>query len=248
MERVEKLDTDLAKSDSPRRRKALDRAADVSRSNAWIIGFFVVQSALLVACGAIVFYTRKTEHLMRTQTTQAAALEDRTKQLAYEVEQLRQFVSSKTSQDVIYLKMTILKPDIDPKLGSEIAGLVHRYAEIYQQDSDLILAIMYIESRFDPNAVSNKGALGLMQVMPQWQKVLGMAGDLKDPETSIKYGLQVLGFYQEMYRDREMALTAYNRGPGPIDMALMNNKEFRNGYAAKIIDVHDRLKAMSVGK
>ena len=110
----------------------------------------------------------------------------------------------------------------------------------------MVLAIMAIESRFDPNSVSNKGALGLMQVMPQWSKVLGIQDDLKDPKTNIKYGMQILGFYQQMYKDLEMALTAYNRGPGPVDMALMRGKDYRNNYAAKVLKKYKMLKSMEL--
>jgi soluble lytic murein transglycosylase-like protein len=90
------------------------------------------------------------------------------------------------------------------------------------------------------------GAIGLMQVMPQWEKVLGIQGSLKDPEISIKYGLQVLGFYMEMYKDLEMALTAYNRGPGPVDMALMRGRDPKNQYAPRVLKVYERLKKLSL--
>ena len=58
--------------------------------------------------------------------------------------------------------------------------------------------------------------------------------------------LQVLSFYMEMYKDIEMALTAYNRGPGPVDMALMRGKDPKNKYAPQVLKVYDRLKSLSV--
>ena len=105
---------------------------------------------------------------------------------------------------------------------------------------------MNVESRFNPNAVSSAGAVGLMQVMPQWEKVLGISGSLKDPEVSIKYGLEIFGFYMEMYKDIEMALTAYNRGPGPVDVALMRGKDPKNTYAPTVLKVYGRLKGLSL--
>src|SRR5207237_2637566 len=87
--------------------------------------------------------------------------------------------------------------------------------------------------------LSPVGAVGLMQVMPQWEKVLGISGSLKDPEVAIKYGLEVFGFYMEMYKDIEMALTAYNRGPGPVDVALMRGKDPKNLYAPKVMKVYE---------
>jgi soluble lytic murein transglycosylase len=104
---------------------------------------------------------------------------------------------------------------------------------------------MRIESAFDPRAVSKMGAMGLMQVMPQWIDVLDIQCDLYDPECSVKYGLQILGAYEQMYGNLDMALTAYNRGPGPVDYALMKGQDPDNGYAAKIRTVYNRLRAIS---
>ena len=142
--------------------------------------------------------------------------------------ELRNYVASSSAEQVIFLKIMVLKPDLDLTLARNIARHAHHYAALYKRDPDLVLAIIAEESRFNPNAVSPAGAVGLMQVMPQWEKVLGISGSLKDPEVSIKYGLEVLGFYMEMYKDIEMALTAYNRGPGPVDEALMHGKSPRN--------------------
>jgi len=85
-----------------------------------------------------------------------------------------------------------------------------------------------------------------MQVMPQWKKVLGVKGDLTDIETSVRVGLQVFGFYRQMYPDIKTALTAYNRGPGAVDHALSQGKDPSNGYAAKVLKTYDRLKAMTL--
>lgn len=67
-----------------------------------------------------------------------------------------------------------------------------------------------------------------------------------DIGTNIRYGLQVLGVYQEMHQDLETALTAYNRGPGPVDNAMVKGKDYRNGYAAKVLGVYERLKQLNV--
>ena len=65
-------------------------------------------------------------------------------------------------------------------------------------------------------------------------------------DRNIKYGLQVLGFYLEMYQDLEMALTAYNRGPGPVDAALVKGRNPNNGYAPKVLSTYERLKKLNV--
>ncbi len=187
-------------------------------------------------------------HTAEAQTwgKETAALKEQTHALKVEVENLRLYIASTANEDVLFLKIMIMKPKIDPTLARSIAKHVHKYSELYSKDPNLVLAIMAIESDFNPKATSSVGAVGLMQVMPQWKKVLGIQGDLDDPEVSIRYGLQVLGFYTEMYKDVEMALTAYNRGPGPVDMALMRGKDSRNGYAERVLVAYQRLKGMTV--
>jgi soluble lytic murein transglycosylase-like protein len=177
----------------------------------------------------------------------AQVLAGETTALKREIQQLRQYLASKSNEDIIFLKVMVTKPDVDPNLAKEIALNVSRYCALYGQDPDLVLSIIAVESHFNPRAVSNKGAIGLMQVMPQWKRVLGITDDLNDPETSIKYGLQILGFYLEMYKDRQMALTAYNRGPGPVDMALMKGKDPLNGYVPRVMKTFKHLKSMNVG-
>jgi soluble lytic murein transglycosylase-like protein len=219
-----------------------------------LVGFLAL--GLIGAATAGVFFKRRLDALganvavTARQTSvlleRADALDLQARAIRAEGTDLRQYLASNSAEQVIFLKMLVLKPDLDPTLARTIARHVHYYAGLYKRDPDLVLAIIAEESRFNPNAVSPVGAVGLMQVMPQWEKVLGISGSLKDPEVSIKYGLQVLGFYMEMYKDIEMALTAYNRGPGPVDMALMHGKDPKNKYAPEVLKVFERLKKLGL--
>lgn len=165
--------------------------------------------------------------------------------LKNEVMQLRSYVASQSREDVIFLKIMIAKPRIDPDLARTIAKHVRHYSSVYGQDPDLVLAIIDIESDFNPTVVSHMGAVGLMQVMPQWKRVLGIQEDLDDIETSIRYGLQILGFYREMYKELDVALTAYNRGPGAVDAALMRGADPKNNYAPVVLDRYAYFRALN---
>jgi soluble lytic murein transglycosylase-like protein len=230
------------------------KPSNVQPWTAALVGFLAL--ALVGSAGAIYYFKWRLDGLSSTaavtsrQTTvlmeRADALDEQARAIRAEGLDLRQYVASNSAEQVIFLKMLVLKPDLDPALARTIARHVHYYASLYKRDPDLVLAIIAEESRFNPNAVSPVGAIGLMQVMPQWEKVLGISGSLKDPEVSIKYGLQVLGFYMEMYKDIEMALTAYNRGPGPVDMALMHGKDPKNKYAPEVLKVYERLKKLGL--
>lgn len=85
-------------------------------------------------------------------------------------------------------------------------------------DPDLVLAVMHVESFFDPYAISSVGAQGLMQVMPFWRKELGRDQDnLTNIETNISYGTTILAYYIERAEgDLVDALARYNGSRGRL--------------------------------
>lgn len=168
-----------------------------------------------------------------------------TEMVKTEILNLRSLLLADIDEQMTRLKILVLHPKVDVKLVNVIAAAVSKYAKIYNKDPDLILAIMRIESAFDPLARSRVGAMGLMQIMPHWIEVLDIQCDLNDPVCNTKYGIQILGAYEQMYGNLDMALTAYNRGPGPVDAALMRGKDPDNGYAGKVQAVYSRLRSIN---
>jgi hypothetical protein len=212
-----------------------------------------LRSALLVGlCGSLITAVRRWEHVgaqvgdlatfVDAQNTRLAAVAAGAGATRAEMAALRQNVTSRSRVTSTFFKCLVLKPDLDPVLAHQIAGIVDRYSERYGSDSNLVLAIIANESNFDPRARSPAGAVGLMQVMPLWTKVLKIEGDLTDPEVSVRYGVEVLGLYTEMYGDLAIVLTAYNTGPGRVDTALMRSKQPANQYAQRVIATYLRLK------
>ena len=246
----------IAPKQIPERRKAGEtkktmRPRWLLKSLFWYMGvFFLIQIVLILGLAwllrALDGKMEAANGRINDQNEHNQALAVETKDLKNQVQNLHELISSQAAVDIIYLKILILKPGVDHKLAGQIAAYIHQYAILYDQDPDLVLSIMATESAFKPDAVSYAGAVGLMQIMPQWKKVLGIKGDLTDPETSVKHGLQILGFYREMYKDLDLVLTAYNRGPGPVDMALMRKKDPKNGYSDKVLKVYDRLKEIEL--
>lgn len=93
---------------------------------------------------------------------------------------------------------------------------IHRTAARYGIDPLLLASIVEIESGFDPEAVSSRGAAGLMQVMPSTAGTAGPA-DLCDPELNLDAGARYLRSLLNRFRgDLELALAAYNAGPGNV--------------------------------
>lgn len=90
----------------------------------------------------------------------------------------------------------------------------------YNVPPDLALAVMQAESNFNPSAVSPKGAIGVMQMMPSTAASFGVedAEDLYEPEVNIPTGLQYLSNLLSRYGgDEKKALAAYNAGPAAVE-------------------------------
>ena len=98
----------------------------------------------------------------------------------------------------------------------DVRVLARATAERYGLDADLVLAVVAVESNFEPRAVSKKGAQGLMQLMPATADDLGVA-DALDPATNLDGGARYLQALLRLYRgDLRKALAAYNAGPGAV--------------------------------
>jgi len=90
-------------------------------------------------------------------------------------------------------------------------------AERHQVDGLLLAAIIAVESDFAPHAVSSRGALGLMQVIPELAADYGVKGDLLDPRVNVEVGSRyVSGLIKDYKGDLERTLAAYNAGPGAV--------------------------------
>ncbi|MGO8975737.1 MAG: lytic transglycosylase domain-containing protein [Steroidobacteraceae bacterium] len=84
-----------------------------------------------------------------------------------------------------------------------------------QMPPDLILALIEVESRFDPWAVSRSGAVGLMQVMPFWPTQLGMQNQLVRTAPNIRMGCEILRYYlRAEHNNWARALARYNGSAG----------------------------------
>ena len=121
---------------------------------------------------------------------------------------------------------------------SGYVAAAYRAGDQYSLDPLLILAVMAVESRYNPVAESLVGAKGLMQVMPKFhaEKLTDHGGEhaLLEPQVNIQVGAQILREYQRRFRDIESALQMY---AGAFD-------EPSPAYANKVLAEKARLEAV----
>ncbi|MBR1695805.1 MAG: lytic transglycosylase domain-containing protein, partial [Selenomonas sp.] len=109
---------------------------------------------------------------------------------------------------------------------------VMKYAEIYHVDSNLTAAVIKSESKFKHTALSHRGAVGLMQLMPETAEwIAGQIGDksynvesLHEPDRNILYGTWYLAELQREFKGNDvLALAAYNAGRGNVKAWMDEN-------------------------
>ncbi len=101
--------------------------------------------------------------------------------------------------------------------SAQFDPIIDRQAASHGVDADLVRAVIQVESAFNPHALSPKGAMGLMQLMPATAVELGV-GNAFDPAENIGGGVRYLKQLLARYDHKvELALAAYNAGPGAVD-------------------------------
>lgn len=99
-----------------------------------------------------------------------------------------------------------------------VVAAIQRHAKAYGLDPALVTAMVEVESGFNLKAVSPKGAQGLMQIMPGTAKDLNLK-DSFDADKNIEAGTRYLKQLLDRFGTAELALAAYNAGPGTVTKA-----------------------------
>jgi soluble lytic murein transglycosylase len=115
-------------------------------------------------------------------------------------------------------------------------AIVRGHAQQYGIDPALLAAVIYSESRFRPHVRSERGAIGLMQLLPSTAEGIAtrtggtafVASDLDDPEINVRYGAWYLRHLREHYKGQPdamtLALAAYNAGMANVDSWVAQTK------------------------
>jgi len=142
-------------------------------------------------------------------------------------------------------------PGVDPGSVRVVARLADRYARRFGVDPLTVMAVVHVESRFDPNAVSSKGAIGLMQLQADTARSLAAdlglqwTGDelLYDPDVNVLLGTFYLRRLIDRFGDVDAALAAYCSGPTLVEALRDADGKIPLGYSDRVWDVLKELHA-----
>lgn len=121
------------------------------------------------------------------------------------------------------------------------AESVEKYAAEYDVPESVVYAVIKTESGFTPDAVSLKGAIGLMQITPDtFDWLCSKTGDeansllLYEPDTNIRYGTYFLSLLHNEYKAWDTVYAAYNAGRGRVNSWLASEEYNNNGRLKNI--------------
>jgi soluble lytic murein transglycosylase len=146
------------------------------------------------------------------------------------------------SRDRLHQVLEERAPNLENADRTRVLDAIFTAQQEHGFDPSLLLALMQVESGFNPTARSSQGALGLMQVLPFTGQLtareLGMEwrgkSTLLDPEQNIRIGAAYLARMNETFRDLDLSLAAYNVGPGRVQDMLDAGQRPAGVYARKV--------------
>jgi soluble lytic murein transglycosylase-like protein len=124
------------------------------------------------------------------------------------------------------------------RISPTLATQIYEAAENHEIEPKIAFGLVRAESSFRHNVVSHAGAIGYTQLLPstaRWIEPGTTRAELFEPETNLNVGFRYLRFLIDKYDGNvNLALTAYNRGPGSVDRLIRKGRNPDNGYATKV--------------
>lgn len=129
-------------------------------------------------------------------------------------------------------------------------AIVRGHARHYHLDPAFLAAVIYTESKFNADARSSSGAIGLMQLTPKTAEGIAIrtggsafrVSDLTNPEINVRYGAWYLENLFRKYHDERLVLAAYNAGQGNVDRWLADGETIQFPETSAYVDRVEQLK------
>lgn len=119
----------------------------------------------------------------------------------------------------------------------EYENIIEKYTNKYGVEKELVFAVINTESRFRPDAISLKGARGLMQIMPDTAIWISQKANIKgitkenyfEIENNINLGIWYLAYFLDIYKNESLALASYNAGRSNVLKWLQDERYSKDG-------------------
>ena len=145
--------------------------------------------------------------------------------------------------------LSLFKTGLQEREKERLVLFISEESRRYGFDPELIIALISTESSFNNWSSSSKGAIGLMQIVPTTGRELAEINNivwrgekefLFDPFLNIKLGVHYLSMLHLKFKDIELALSAYNYGPGNVKRWMDEGEPIPAGYATKVIKFYEK--------
>ena len=143
---------------------------------------------------------------------------------------------------VLFKASEILADNADTKLSAEIIGYCEQVGEEYAICPELLEAVIEAESNGNPYEISAHGAVGLMQIKPEFSEYT--TEELLDARTNIQAGAELILEYAEEYDDLYLVLTAYRYGRYSGEFESAERSGVGCKYAKKIVKRSEELERL----
>jgi len=245
MEQTEQQPIDI---DRPRRRRNI--AFD--GRNIWIseLASIALLCALLIPLLTVSLVILRNEFTIHAQNYDIAVMK------AERVNTLHALGIMREKERLVRLLDKIAGQKITPEARYRLADLIHQNSAQYGYSPELLLAVIAVESKFNPQALGRyrggtlSGALGIMQIKYETAShianTLGMGKinreDLLDPEINMVLGTAYLMTLITQFKSFKHGILAYNLGPGKVRSALANKEPLPMRYYEKVLKQYYRIK------
>ncbi len=227
----------------------------IRKNHIWmseLLGIFVgiVIAVVLIAMGWIVILN---DHKIQKYNTILPLIKNERVVVSHTLNELKQKFT------IVAVLDTFSHGKLSDDIKWILAELVYRNSKTYGYDPFLVLAVIHVESLFDPKAKGQfrngnySGALGLMQLKTETAREVAEAlgiplkskDDLFIPEVNIPLGIAYLTQQISHFKSLKLGILAYNQGPGVIASSLKNKRPLSIRYYNKVLKSYFSLRKMS---